>query len=126
MPTELSKHNVDNWYEEEKNFIFYLDAYWGNKTHDYQLIQILSREIDDLIKKKPEDTLPEGVDSSIRKSLKNSTSEEEKNRIRSILRQGAVKQKRMEIDKIMDDVKDLLTSDAFSKYSQDVYKKLNG
>lgn len=110
LPDTLLAEPFNFWYPEEKKFIFYLDAIWGKRSKDVQIIEILISEIYDVLNANDEDFMPAGIAKNIRRSLE-TVDEAERPNLEKQLLQMPHMNKRKRIMDIFDALKQYVDDD---------------
>ncbi len=124
MPHILEKNSIDNWYPEERLFLFYLDAIWGNQSKDFQIISVIKHEISEALKKPAEEFLPDSIKINLTSVLKNAKTEKEKFQLKQTIFKNTQKFKKMKIDNLADELKEFLSEEAFILYKKEIDREL--
>jgi len=124
LPSQLEGHSLDNWYPEERMFLFYLDAYWGKQGEAVQIVHLLKREIKDAIYADKFSFLPESIKVSTQNLMNGAPNEKAKQDIQNTLNENITKYKRMKIDELLDNLKEFLSEEGFASYKNEVDRLL--
>jgi hypothetical protein len=122
LPSSLEDNPLDNWFNEEKLFIFYLDSYWGRISKEIQLVNIIQHEIEEVIEE--DNTVPESIKKSTERMVKNAPTENDKQRIMNVLRDTSSAKKVHKIESLLEKLEELMDSDTMTKYRIKVREKI--
>jgi len=92
--------DADNLLPEEKAFLFWMDAYWGQKSSSIQAIELVLAEAMDMAKEKVE--LPAGLKAGLKDALERAETDEQRSSIESSMLDAPIRHRQMEIAKVLD------------------------
>ncbi len=116
-------NDAENLLPEEKSFIFWLDAYWGQKSSSIQAIEIILSEAMDTAREKIE--LPTGLRIALSDALEKAETESQKNSIRSAMLDAPIRHRQMQIAKILDMLDAYVSPDESAKLKAEYTEKTN-
>lgn len=121
FPGSIKNNSLDNLFQEEKLFLFYLDAYWGRISNEMQVVHVYESEIDEIIK---EDSVPEGIKRVTDRMIQNATTEEQKASLRKTMQVTEAQRKIQKIENVFEKLGELISSEDIAKMKIKINEKL--
>ena len=107
------------WFPEERRFLFFLDACWGNRTKDVQITEVILSEIFEVLNAPDDEYMPKGVAINMQRAI-SSAPAEEADAIRRQLLEMPHHKKKMKITELFEALKGYVEGDRLVEVAKQI------
>lgn len=107
------------WFPEERRFLFFLDACWGNRTKDVQITEVILSEIFEVLNSPDDDYMPKGVAVNMRKAIESAPPDEAEAMKRQLLAMPHHK-KKMKITELFEALKNYIDGNRLIEVAKEI------
>lgn len=124
LPKSVQNVPLEDIPIEEKEFLFWLEAYWGKHSDSILAVKVIEQQINDVIEEKLDEFMPGGVSKVMQQQINMAPNEEEKKRIKDIMQRGPRVAQLHKIDNLLDVLEEYIQTDKLAEYRQQIMNKV--